>query len=626
MATESNERLFAEFPPVSTEQWEAAINVDLKGADYAKKLVTKTVDGINIQPYYRRSDLVQVPTANAQPGQYPYIRGNHPEGNPWFVRQDFRVTADNITEINRRALDVLNRGIDSLGFHLCSCCNPTQELFTSLLRGIDLNVIELNLTGGSSTLRALPALLAHLKAFDPQQVRLSIDYSPLSNLTLRGKFDSPREASLDTVVDAIEAVRGYPNFHVLAINSVELNSCGASVSQELGYALSQAADYLAALTDRGLSIDELAHRTRFNMAISANFFMELAKFRASRLLWAKMVDAHKPASRESAKMYIHAETSRWNQTVYDAYVNLLRSTTEAMSAVIAGVDSLNILPFDTPYQPATPFSERIARNQQLLLKEESYLDKIADPAAGSYYVETLTHSIAQTAWKLFLDTEDLGGYKAAFCDGKVQEQIMAVANKRDQNFAQRRETILGTNQFPNFNEVADPKVIAAEVVTRKAQQQPADGIAMPLVPYRGSQALEALRYRTDTSGKRPKVFMLTLGNLAMRRARAQFACNFFAIAGFEVMDNIGFKTIEEGLKAAAAQNADVVVICSSDDEYATLAPEAAQQLGDRAIFVVAGDPACRPDLEAQGIKQFIHVKSNVLETLEYYQKQLNILK
>lgn len=625
MATESNERLFAEFPEVTTEQWEAAINVDLKGADYNKKLVTKTIEGINIKPYYRRADLAQLSTAQAQPGQFPYVRGNHPEGNPWLVRQDFRVTADNVTEINKRALDVLNRGVESLGFHICSCCNPTSEFFTTLLRNIDMNLVEVNFTGGSSTERAFPAILNHLKQFDPQQLRVSIDYSPLSNLTLKGKFDSDREAKLDTVVSLIEAVREYPYFQVLAINSCEFNSCGASAAQELGYALSQAADYLDALTERGLSIDELAKRIKFNMAISANFFMELAKFRAARLLWAKMVDAYKPASRESAKMYIHAETSRWNQTVYDAYVNLLRSTTESMSAVIAGVDSLNVLPFDTPYQPATPFSERIARNQQLLLKEESYLDKIADPAAGSYYVETLTNSIAQVAWQLFLDTEEQGGYKAAFCAGKVQEQIMAVANKRDMNFVQRRETILGTNQFPNFNEVADPKVIAAEVVTRKSAQKPADGIATPLVPYRGSQALEALRYRTDISGKRPKVFMLTLGNLAMRRARAQFACNFFAIAGFEVIDNIGFKTIDDGLKAAADQKADVVVICSSDDEYATLAPETAEKLGNKAMFVVAGDPACRADLEAKGISLYIHVKSNVLETLEYYQKQLNIL-
>lgn len=624
MATESNERLFAEFPEVTTEQWEAVINVDLKGADYNKKLVTKTIEGINIKPYYRRADLAQLSTAKAQPGQFPYVRGNHAEGNPWLVRQDFRVTADNVTEINKRALDVLNRGVESLGFYICSCCNLTSEFFSTLLRNIDMNLVEVNFTGGSTTERAFPAILNHLKQFDPQQLRVSIDYSPLSNLTLKGKFDSDREAKLDTVVSLYEAVRDYPNFHVLAVNSCEFNSCGASAAQELGYALSQAAEYLDALPERGLSIDELAKRIRFNMAISANFFMELAKFRAARLLWAKMVDAYSPVSRESAKMYIHAETSRWNQTVYDAYVNMLRSTTESMSAVIAGVDSLNVLPFDTPYQAATPFSERIARNQQLLLKEESYLDKIADPAAGSYYVETLTNSVAQVAWKLFIDTEEQGGYKAAFCAGKVQEQITAVANKRDMNFVQRRETILGTNQFPNFNEVADPKVIAAEVVTRKSAQQPTDGIAMPLVPYRGSQALEALRYRTDISGKRPKVFMLTLGNLAMRRARAQFACNFFAIAGFEVIDNIGFKTIDDGLKAAADQKSDVVVICSSDDEYATLAPEACEKLGNKAMFVVAGDPACRTDLEAKGINLYIHVKSNVLETLEYYQKQLNI--
>lgn len=626
MAEESNKKLFTEFPPVTTEQWEEVIHADLKGADYDKKLVWKTIEGINVRPYYRASDLEKIQIVNAKPGVFPFVRGNHAKGNIWLVRQDLQASFDQPTEANRKAVDMLKRGVQSLGFNIANGGEPSYDSVSRLLKGIDLNTVEVNFTGGFATAKALPFIVKYLEQnhVDASKVRMSIDYSPLTSLTLNGKFCCENDASFQGLASVMLQVKNYPNFRVIGVNGHVFNSCGSSIVQELGYSLAMASNYLEVLTDNGFSIDEVAPRMKFNLAISANYFMEIAKFRAARLLWAKMVDAYKPQSSEVCKMQIHAETSRWNQTVYDAYVNMLRSTTESMSAVIAGVDSLNVLPFDTPYEKPSAFSERIARNQQLLLREESYFDKIADPAAGSYYIENLTVSIAENAWKIFLATDAMGGYKEAFIKGVVQEQIQAVSNKRDMNFATRRETILGTNQFPNFNEIVDPKTVAADVVARKVTEKPADTIATPLVPYRGAQAIEEMRYRTDTCGRRPKAFMLALGNLAMRRARAQFACNFFAVAGFEVVDNIGFKYVDEGLKAALAAKSDIVVVCSSDDEYAELAPEAFEKLGNRAIFVVAGSPACTAELEAKGIHNFIHVKSNLLETLKQYQQLLKI--
>lgn len=626
MAEESNEKLFTEFPPVTTEKWEEVIQADLKGADYDKKLVWKTIEGINVKPYYRASDLEKIQTVNAKPGKFPFVRGNNQKGNSWLVRQDIDVDLDKPTESNLKAAEILTKGVQSLGFRLNSDAEPTLDSISRLLKSIDLNKVEVNFTGGFVTAKALPFIVKYLEQSHVKAdlVRMSIDYSPLTSLTLNGKFCCDNDASFNGLTSVMLAVKNYPNFRVIGINGHVFNSCGSSIVQELGYSLSMASNYLEVLTEKGFGIDEIAPRIKFNFAISSNYFMEIAKFRAARMLWAKMVEAYKPSSIDVAKMQIHAETSHWNQTVYDAYVNMLRSTTESMSAVIAGVDSLNVLPFDAPYEAPSVFSERIARNQQFLLREESYFDKIADPAAGSYYIENLTVSIAQNAWKVFLSTDELGGYKEAFIKGSIQEQITAVSNKRDMNFVTRRETILGTNQFPNFNEVIDSKKVSAEVVTRKAAQKPADAIATPLVPYRGAQAIEELRYHTDVCGHRPKVFMLALGNLAMRRARAQFACNFFAVAGFEVIDNIGFKTVDEGLKAAADAKSDIVVVCSSDDEYATLAPESFEKLNGKAIFVVAGDPACRAELEAKGISNFIHVKSNLLETLKQYQQLLKI--
>jgi len=300
---------------------------------------------------------------------------------------------------------------------------------------------------------------------------------------------------------------------------------------------------------------------------------------------------------------------------------MLRTQTEAMSATLAGVDSFTVMPFDTAFAESTEFSERIARNQQILLKEESYFDKIADPAGGSYYIENLTASIAEEAWNLFLAVDEKGGFLKAFVGGFIQNEIKTTAQKRDMNVANRREIFLGTTQFPNFNEklgeidtdVFTPFVLEAEVK-----------IAEPLTIYRGAMAFEEMRYKTDSLAKRPKAYMLTIGNLNMRKARAQFACNFFACAGFEVVDNNGFSTIEEGVKAAKAANADIVVLCSSDEEYETLATEALDMLKDDAILVVAGAPACMEELKNNGVGNFINVKTNVLEELKRYQSLLEI--
>jgi methylmalonyl-CoA mutase len=624
--TKKDTKLLAEFPPVTTEQWEAVIREDLKGADYEKKLVWKTIEGLNVKPYYRAEDLKNIDFTKVKPGEFPYVRGNKEKGNNWLIRQDFDVISDNPAETNQKAIDALTKGIDSLGFRLCKGCEPSFDGVSKILNGIDFQKVDVNLIGGGSSRKALPFFIQKIKETkaDPKKVKASIDYSPLSSLTVNGKFCCDAETAFSRMKDVIESVHEFPEFRVVAVNGYIFHNSGSTLVQELAFALAMANDYIVELTQRGISVDEVAQRTKFNFAVGSNYFMEIAKFRAARLLWAKIIEAYSPKSIESARMSIHAETGKWNKTIYDAYVNLLRTTTEGMSAVIAGVDSLNILPFDTTYQDSTAFSERIARNQQLVIKEESYFDKIADPAAGSYYIETLTQSIAEQAWKLFLEIEEMGGYYAAFAKGFIQDQIKEVARKRDANIISRRDTILGTNQYPNFAESADINVVKESSVKRPVAIKASEMMAEPLAPYRGAQAIEELRYRTDASGKRPKVFMLTLGGLAMRRARAQFSCNFFAVAGFEVIDNIGFKTVDEGIKAANDAKSDIVVICSSDEEYATLAPEAFEKLGNKAIYVVAGEPVCKPELEVKGIKNFISTKSNLLDTLQSYQKILNI--
>ena len=279
---------------------------------------------------------------------------------------------------------------------------------------------------------------------------------------------------------------------------------------------------------------------------------------------------------------------------------------------------MTVSPLDKTYQTTDDFSELLARNQQLWLKEESHFDKVVDPAGGSYYIENLTASIAKEAWGLFLSIVEADGFYAALKAGTVQNAVNESNKARRKAVAQRREILLGTNQYPNFNEIAGNK----SPVDEKACCGDHDTCVKDVTTLnfeRAASQFEALRLETERSGKRPKAFMLTIGNLAMRQARAQYSCNFLGCAGYEVIDNLGFETVEAGVEAAMAAKADIVVLCSSDDEYAEYAVPAFKAVGDRAVFIVAGNPACTDELKAQGIENFIHVRVNVLETL----KELN---
>ena len=320
-------------------------------------------------------------------------------------------------------------------------------------------------------------------------------------------------------------------------------------------------------------------------------------------------------------MCVNAVTTSYNMTLFDAHVNLLRSQTETMSAALAGVHSIVVTPFDAAYEEPDDFSERIARNQQLLLKEECHFNTVVDPSAGSYYIEQLTTSLANEAWKIFLKVEEEGGFLAAIKAGNVQDDINATNEKRHTMAAQRREFILGTNQFPNFTEKSEGKMPRTKTCgcAHKDEQT-----YKAINADRLAAEFETLRIATEKAEKQPVAFMLTIGNLVWRQARAQFSCNFLAAAGYKVVDNLGFSSVEEGVQAAVAAGADIVVLCSSDDEYAEYAIPAYKCLDGRALFVVAGAPACAEELKAAGIENFIHVKVNQLETLKLYNEKLGI--
>lgn len=618
---EKEQKLFTDFAPVTTEEWEAKINADLKGKDYERALVWRTYEGFNVRPYYREENLKDLNFISSLPGEFPYVRGNKKTGNNWFIRQDIFVK--NLEEANKKALNVLGRGADSLGFYF-DCCNKiTKADLEILLKDICLEAIETNFVCGCENCNcAIPFSELVLESKNNKtKVAGSTAIDPIGSFVLKGKWDEKAYENLKT---AIEKTAELPLFRVIGVHGKFFANSGSSIVQELAFSLAQGAEYLTQLTELGLKVDEVAQNIKFNFGIGNNYFMEMAKLRAARLLWAQIVKAYQPENEESAKLVAHSETNTFNKTIYDPYVNMLRTQTEAMSAALGGADSISVLPFNAVFEDTTEFSERIARNQQILLKEESHLDKIADPAAGSYYIETLTNSLAEQAWKLFLEVQEKGGFVTAFREGFVQNEIKEMAAKRDANIAQRRDNLLGTNQFPNFTEKITKELDASLFQPNNFTEENAE--VETLKPYRGAQAFEELRYKTDVyakENKRPLAFMLTIGNLAFRKARAQFSCNFFAVAGFEVIDNNGFKTVEDGVAAAKAKNADIVVVCSSDEEYAEIAPKAAELLNNE-ILVIAGNPACKAELEEKGISSFIHVKSNILEELKEYQLKLNI--
>ncbi|MDE6237604.1 MAG: methylmalonyl-CoA mutase small subunit [Muribaculaceae bacterium] len=607
---EKRETLFDMFSPVSSEEWKSKITVDLKGADFDKKLVWRTNEGFNVQPYYRREDIEGLPAIETLPGEFPYIRGTR-DNNDWLIRQ--RVYGKTAEEINSHALHILDRGVESLGISLRG--NLTVEDLKVILKDIDLNKVEINVDCCAGKASAVAAELARLvkEAGAEKEFRGSIDYNPFRRLLKHG-LPFPKDVVKEGMA-VYEAVKDIKGLRCFPVNSYMLNNAGAYITQELGMALAWGAEWMTLMTEAGLSADEVAARIKFNMGISSNYFMELAKFRAGRMLWAEIAKAY-GCSDEACKMMVHAVTSMFNMTLFDSHVNLLRTMTETMSAALAGVDSIETLAFDECYTTPDEFSERIARNQQVLLREESHLNKVVDPAGGSYYIETLTSSIAAQAWKVFNEIEDKGGFEVMLKKGEIQAKVNESGVKRHVDVARRKEILLGTNQYPNFNEKG----------LEKAQEESAkcgcgcgvevqDGAVEFLNMDRAASQFEQIRLDTERSSHRPKVFMLTIGNLAMRLARAQFSGNFFGCAGYEIIDNIGFNTVKEGIDAAMAAGADVVVLCSSDDEYAQYAPEAFKELDGRALFVVAGAPACMEELKAQGIENFIHVRVNVLDTL-----------
>jgi methylmalonyl-CoA mutase len=407
------EKLFDQFPPVTTAEWMEKIHSDLKGADFNRKLVWKTDEGFEVMPFYRSEDIEGLPFTGSLPGEFPYIRGNRKNDNNWLARQDIAVS--DYLAANTKALDILMKGIDSLGFIIHDPGSISVENFRVLLRNIHPEAVELNFLsdGKAKEILEILATLLREKGLSRTQLTGAVEADPLGRLMMNGTLCIPVEEGFDYLAALTTAALDFPSFRTVHIKASAIADSGGDMVQELAFALSMGNEYMSQLTDRGFSAEEAASKIRFSFASGPDYFPAIARLRAARLLWSLVQKGYGNQESPSSRMMIHCVTALWNKTVYDPYVNMLRSQTEAMSAVLGGADSLTVKPFDAAFRHPDEFSERIARNQQLILREEAWFGKVTDPAAGSWYIEKLTSLIAEQAWKLYIETEQEGGFVEA---------------------------------------------------------------------------------------------------------------------------------------------------------------------------------------------------------------------
>ena len=414
------EKLFEEFPPVSTEEWMDRIKSDLKGSDFNSRLVWKSSMGFDVMPFYRKEDIENLKYIYAGTGGFPYIRGKRCD-NSWRIRQDLKVT--DYAVANAKALRLVRDGIDSLGFYLVDPESINRENLNILLSGIDPETTELNFLSDGRAKELVTAFMESTGNFLPERIKGAVETDPLGRLMLNGTLCIPVGKGFDYLAEVAGLTAGLPLFRAIHLNAANMRNAGADIVTELAFALSMAAEYLYGLAERGIDPGMSAQKIRFSFGAGSEYYPGIAGLRAARLLWPVILSKFGIEARSMEPMEIHCSTMRINKSMNDPYGNMLRTQTEAMSAILGGADSLTVEACDIVSGNPDEFSERIARNQQLILREEARFAKVPDPGGGSYYIEKLTSLIADNAWKLFRETEKRGGFVKALRSGFIGKRI-----------------------------------------------------------------------------------------------------------------------------------------------------------------------------------------------------------
>ncbi|OIR07219.1 methylmalonyl-CoA mutase [mine drainage metagenome] len=679
-------------------EWKRQVETELKGVPFEKKLVTKTPEGIAIQPLYTRADLASIPNLDSTPGEAPFLRGGRNFGykdTSWEVCQ--HVSAKDAADFNEKVLADLMLGQTSVVLEPdciarlgkdpdeapepCGCGLGVADIqdAEAALRKIDFSAVSLHCATGANPLPVGTIVLAALARLgaDPKTLRGSLTADPIGELLRRGSLPAGIEAEFDAVAAWTHALaKKAPQVRTIGVDASIWLEAGASTTQELAFAIATGLASLRAMKDRGIKPETAAAKMRFTFSVGSQFFMEIAKFRAFRLLWSRILSAYGVAE-AAATSAVHARTALYDKTVHDAHVNMLRVTTEALSAVLGGCDSLHVGPYDEVTGTSDEFSRRIARNVHVLLAEEFSFKETADPSGGSWYIETLTDELARKAWALFQEFEAKGGIVAALRAGTPQALVAAVALEKADAVSKRRSGIVGTNLFPNLKEkvlaagTPDADALARRAAAVKSRRpdapkgiKPLDVDALvaaasrgatvgqlaraslpsssgsekitPLSLRRVAEGFERLRAASDAyasrTGARPKVFLAKMGPVLQHKARADFSAGFFAVGGFEPLGKQTFETPESAAAAAAASGARVAVLCSTDETYPTLVPAFAAALKAAkpdAVVVLAGlpaDKALADQFKAAGVDEFIHIRANVGDLLANLLKKIGALK
>jgi methylmalonyl-CoA mutase len=615
---QDGENLFLDFEQVSKNRWIEKATSDLKGEDFSKKLVWKTEDGFDIFPFYNKEDLDQIDYLF----QYHNLSFNYPvsanDARNWDNLESIEV--ENELSANEEALDALNKGADGLIFKIRKGISID---FEKLLNGIFLNYCSVYFIPAEYDPQFLSSYINYItrQKFSIEEIKGAIFHDPFCSFSEEGKL---HERYLEQLSEYQKLHLALPNFRKLCVKGDIFHNSGACISLELGCILSTTVSYLDILTDQGFSAGEVLENLQFSIATGTNFFHEIAKIKTLRILISKVAESYGVEDLDQSKVYIHSNSSIWTKTLFDPYNNLLRCTTEAMSAIIGGCNSLALLPYDFSFRKASEFSKRISRNISSILKEESYLNKVVDPAAGSFYIENLTHNLLKSSWTRFLEIENKGGFVSAFNQGFISSEVKKDKESRLKRIAERKDSLIGTNKYPNLNE----KIELPEMDFFKESEE-----GNLLKPMRAGVELERIRYKTEKyiqskNALRPGIFLVLIGDPVMQKLRAEFAEAFFACAGFIVTDRQKFDNPMEAAGASIGINSQLIVLCGADSDYEHIAEDFAKEVKANTKnkqLVLAGFPKNRIEkLKEAGFDEFIFMGGNAVEILERVQSKMNL--
>lgn len=703
-----DESFFSEFTVPTYEEWVKLAEKALKGAPFEKMMITKTYEDIDLQPIYTAKDTEDLNIPNVMPGASPYHRGVGDLGyiqEAWRIAQEcdqispedfndaLKVQLDKgcseinmvLNELTLEGKNINNKEVEKVAE--AGLVLTTLDDMNTALSEVDIEKYPIQIFAGASAFSILAMYKALFKSQgrDIANAKGCIGADPIGVLAKNGKLESSLENLYDQMATTIKWTNdNSPNLKTILIQGHSYHNAGASAIHEMSYVFATAINYIREMQNRGLEIDVIAPKIHFSFSVGTNFFMEIGKIRAARTLWSQIVSAF-GGNEESQKMTLHCRTSGYNKTVYDPYVNMLRTTTESFSAVVGGIDSLHVSYFDEAIKPSDEFSRRISRNTHVVLQEECNLTQPIDPSGGSWYIESLTRIISEKTWEKLQEIEKLGGMLEALKQGLPQKDCSKVAEKRFTNLSKRKDVIVGVNMYPNMAEEKLPVpekdyVALVEKMTQQLEEYKndidmeeknnkinklkehkkyclgctsttflvgatleevkdiidvkAELIVKPLEIHRISEKFESIRKATESykefAGKNVKVFLANIGPIPQHKGRADFSTGFFEVGAFEVLNNDGFEDIEDAAQAAADSGAEVAVICSSDSVYPEVVPPLAKRIKelkpDIRLFL-AGKPA--PEMKdtytKAGVDDYVHVGADVYKIITTIQKERGVI-